>query len=43
MLVRPQGLLGTVEWGFFKAEGLGGKVKATLAAGLKPKSRKAVK
>jgi branched-chain amino acid transport system permease protein len=35
MLVRPQGLLGTVEWGFFKAEGLGATIKA--AVGIKPK------
>ena len=35
MLVRPSGLLGTVEWGFFKDEGAGGRVRAAL--GLKPK------
>lgn len=27
MLVRPQGLLGTVEWGFFKAESIGKRIK----------------
>ncbi len=32
MLVRPQGLLGTVEWGFFRDEGIGGKIKAALSA-----------
>ena len=37
MLVRPSGLLGTVEWGFFKDEGAGGRVRAAL--GLKPKKR----
>ena len=36
MLVRPQGLLGTVEWGLFKDEGLGGRVKAAL----KPKGER---
>jgi branched-chain amino acid transport system permease protein len=30
MLVRPQGLLGTVEWGFFKPDGIGGKIKAAV-------------
>ena len=36
MLVRPQGLLGTVEWGFFKAEGLGGKIKNAVKTAVKP-------
>jgi branched-chain amino acid transport system permease protein len=31
MLVRPKGLLGTVEWGFFKADEIGGKIKGALA------------
>ena len=31
MLVRPKGLLGTVEWGFFKAEAVKAKVKAALS------------
>jgi branched-chain amino acid transport system permease protein len=35
MLVRPKGLLGTVEWGFFKDEGLGGKVKKALKSAVK--------
>jgi branched-chain amino acid transport system permease protein len=43
MLVRPQGLLGTVEWGFFKADSLGGKVKAALGAAQRAKPKKAVK
>jgi branched-chain amino acid transport system permease protein len=30
MLVRPQGLLGTVEWGFFKDDRLGGKLKKAV-------------
>ncbi len=30
MLVRPQGLLGTVEWGFLKAEAVVAKVKSAL-------------
>lgn len=30
MLVRPQGLLGTVEWGFLKAEAIVVKVKSAL-------------
>jgi branched-chain amino acid transport system permease protein len=34
MLVRPQGLLGTVEWGFFKDKGQGGRLKK--AAGIAP-------
>ena len=32
MLVRPQGLLGTVEWGFFKAEEFHKRVKGALGA-----------
>jgi branched-chain amino acid transport system permease protein len=32
MLVRPQGLLGTVEWGFFKDSGTGGRLKALLGS-----------
>ena len=36
MLVRPQGLLGTVEWGFFKAEGLGGRIKNAVKTAVKP-------
>jgi branched-chain amino acid transport system permease protein len=32
MLVRPQGLLGTVEWGFFKAEGARKRLKQALGA-----------
>ncbi len=39
MLVRPKGLLGTVEWGFFKDEGQGGRLKAAVGA----KVRKALK
>jgi branched-chain amino acid transport system permease protein len=35
MLVRPQGLLGTVEWGMFRDEGAGGRLRSAL--GLKPK------
>ena len=31
MLVKPSGLLGTVEWGFFKDEGVGGRIKKRLA------------
>ena len=27
MLVRPQGLLGTIEWGFFKAQGIAKRLK----------------
>ena len=27
MLVRPQGLLGTIEWGFFKAQGIARRLK----------------
>jgi len=38
MLVRPQGLLGTTEWGFFKDRGAGGKFKANLFK--KPKALK---
>jgi branched-chain amino acid transport system permease protein len=30
MLVRPQGLLGTAEWGFFKEDRLGGAIKKAL-------------
>jgi branched-chain amino acid transport system permease protein len=33
MLLRPQGLLGTVEWGFFKADAAVKKVKAALGGG----------
>jgi branched-chain amino acid transport system permease protein len=36
MLVRPQGLLGTAEWGFFKDDRLGGKIKKALGASKKP-------
>jgi branched-chain amino acid transport system permease protein len=32
MLVRPQGLLGTVEWGFFRAEGARKRLKQALGA-----------
>jgi branched-chain amino acid transport system permease protein len=32
MLVRPQGLLGTAEWGIFKDDRLGGKIKKALGA-----------
>jgi branched-chain amino acid transport system permease protein len=35
MLVRPKGLLGTVEWGFFRDEGAGGRILKALGA--KPK------
>jgi branched-chain amino acid transport system permease protein len=35
MLVRPQGLLGTAEWGFFKDDRLGGKIKKALGASKK--------
>jgi branched-chain amino acid transport system permease protein len=31
MLLRPQGLLGTSEWGFFKADSPGGRIKASIA------------
>ena len=41
MLVRPQGLLGTVEWGFFKAQGAGKRVKAALAGAPKAEAEKA--
>jgi branched-chain amino acid transport system permease protein len=37
MLVRPQGLLGSVEWGFFKDDSVGGKIKRRLR-GHKPHS-----
>jgi branched-chain amino acid transport system permease protein len=30
MLVRPKGLLGTVEWGFFKAEAIGDRLRNAL-------------
>lgn len=35
MLVRPKGLLGTVEWGFFKDEGQGGRIRSALSAKVK--------
>jgi branched-chain amino acid transport system permease protein len=35
MLVRPKGLLGTVEWGFFKDEGVGGKIARAVKAAVK--------
>ncbi len=38
MLIRPQGLLGSVEWGFLKAEkhGRGGQLKGETIAGAAP-------
>jgi branched-chain amino acid transport system permease protein len=38
MLVRPQGLLGSVEWGFFKDDSVVGKIKKQLGGRRPPRS-----